>query len=112
MYHIFLNIFPYFQQGNHSHDLEHSLHQLLRRQHSKNINHEGPCLSSAPVGISKRRRLAGPRAADRRSLLEMATQKTLLEQIIQQAQHVVLRYDEYQLSIYNQNSLHVNISSQ
>ena len=31
-------------QGNHSHDLEHSLHQLLRRQHSKNINHEGPCL--------------------------------------------------------------------
>ena len=82
---------PHPSQGNHSHDLEHSLHQLLRRQHSRNINHEGPSLSSAPVGISKRRRLAGPRAADRRSLLEMATQRTLLEQIIQQAQHVVLR---------------------
>ena len=43
------------------------------------------------LGITKRRRLAGPRAADRQALLKMATQQTLLEQIIQQAQHVVLR---------------------
>eukprot|EP00094_Tigriopus_californicus_P001926 TCALIF_01855-PA protein Name:"Similar to MED17 Mediator of RNA polymerase II transcription subunit 17 (Drosophila melanogaster)" AED:0.03 eAED:0.03 QI:5/1/0/1/1/0.5/2/0/757 len=75
----------------HSHVLEHSLHQLLRLQHSRNINPDAPALSSAPIGISKRRRLAGPRAADRQSLIEMATQPTLLEQIIQQAQHVVLR---------------------
>ncbi len=78
-------------QRDHSHVLEHSLHQLLRLQHSRNINPDSPCLSSMPVGISKRRRLAGPRAADRHSLLEMATQQTLLEQIIKQAQHVVLR---------------------
>ena len=47
--------------------------------------------SSSPVGVSKRRRLAGPRAGDRASLLKMATEETFLEQIIQQAQHVVLR---------------------
>jgi mediator of RNA polymerase II transcription subunit 17 len=82
---------PPQSQRDHSHVLEHSLHQLLRLQHSRNINPDSPCLSSAPVGISKRRRLAGPRAADRRSLMDMATRQTLLEQIIQQAQHVVLR---------------------
>ena len=38
----------------HSHVLEHSLHQLLRLQHSRNINPDGACLSSAPVGKSQR----------------------------------------------------------
>ena len=76
---------------NHNYVLEHSLYQLLRQQHSQNINPERPVLSTAPIGISKRRRLAGPRAADRSSLLDMATTPTLLEQIIAQAQHVVLR---------------------
>jgi mediator of RNA polymerase II transcription subunit 17 len=77
--------------NEHSHVLEHSLHQLLRLQHSRNLNPDHQALSTAAVGIPKRRRLAGPRAADRQSLVEMATQKTLLEQIIQQAQHVVVR---------------------
>ena len=79
------------QQRDHSHVLEHSLHQLLRLAHQKNINPDHAGLSTAPVGIPKRRRLAGPNAASRRELLEMATQETLLEQIIRQAQHVVLR---------------------
>ena len=82
---------PAQSQRDHSHVLEHSLHQLLRLQHSRNINPDHTALSSAPVGIPKRRRLAGPRATDRQSLVEMATQPTLLEKIIQQAQHVVLR---------------------
>lgn len=81
----------YNQQRDHSHVLEHSLHQLLRLAHQKNINPDHAGLSTAPVGIPKRRRLAGPSAASRKELLEMATQETLLEQIIRQAQHVVLR---------------------
>ena len=81
----------YNQQRDHSHVLEHSLHQLLRLAHQKNINPDHAGLSTAPVGIPKRRRLAGPHAAARKELLEMATQETLLEQIIRQAQHVVLR---------------------
>ena len=82
---------PPQSQMDHSHVLEHSLHQLLRLQHSRNINPDSATLSSAPIGISKRRRLAGPQALDRGSLVELANQPTLLEQIIKQAQHVVLR---------------------
>ena len=81
----------YNQQRDHSHVLEHSLHQLLRLVHQKNINPDDAGLSTAPVGIPKRRRLAGPNAASKKDLLEMANQETLLEQIIRQAQHVVLR---------------------
>ena len=77
--------------NDHSHVLEHSLHQLLRKVHRNNINPDGPGLSSGPVGISRKRRLAGPESADRHSLLEMSKGETLLEQIVRQAQHVVLR---------------------
>ena len=76
---------------DHSHVLEHSLHQLLRKAHRRNLNPETGGLSSSPVGVSKRRRIAGPRAADRKTLLKMANEETFLEQIIAQAQHVVLR---------------------
>merc|ERR1719220_2032550 len=75
----------------HSHVLEHSLYQLLRLQHQKNIDPDQVGLSTAPVGISKRRRMAGPSAASRKDLLEMAGTDTLLEQIIRQAQHILLR---------------------
>ena len=51
--------------------LEHSLHQLLREMHYKNIHHPMPHPVTAMLGMSKRRRLAGPQAADRKSLLEM-----------------------------------------
>lgn len=76
---------------DHSHVLEHSLHQMLRKAHFRNLNPESGGLSSSPVGVSKRRRIAGPRAADRRNLLKMASEETFLQQIIAQAQHVVLR---------------------
>jgi len=78
-------------RNDHSHVLEHSLHQLLRKVHRSNINPDGAGLSSAPVGVPRKRRLAGPGAADRQSLLEMTQTETLLEQIVRQAQHVVLR---------------------
>ena len=76
---------------DHSHVLEHSLHQLLRKVHRCNINPDGPGLSSGPVGVPRKRRLAGPDGADRHSLLDMSKSETLLEQIVRQAQHVVLR---------------------
>jgi len=77
--------------NDHSHVLEHSLHQLLRKVHHSNINPDGPSLSSAPVGIPSARRAAGPSGADREQLTKMAAKETLLEQIVRQAQHVVLR---------------------
>jgi len=78
-------------RNDHSDVLEHSLFQLLRKVQAANINPDGPSLSSAPIGIPKKRREAGPEAADKHSLLEMSSSETLLEQIVRQAQHVVLR---------------------
>lgn len=82
---------PVPQNTDHDHVLEHSLHQLLREVHHKNTHHPYPHPSSAPLGPSKRRCLAGPTAADRHELLEMTKTQTLLEQIIQQAQHFFMR---------------------
>ncbi|KAG8297922.1 Mediator of RNA polymerase II transcription subunit 17 [Homalodisca vitripennis] len=82
---------PQNQSPDHDHVLEHSLHQLLREVHHKNTHHPFPHPSSAPIGPSKRRCLAGPNAADRHQLLEMSKSQTLLEEIIQQAQHFFMR---------------------
>ncbi|KAJ8672584.1 hypothetical protein QAD02_003843 [Eretmocerus hayati] len=82
---------PVPQNTDHDHVLEHSLHQLLREVHHKNTHHPFPHPSSAPLGPSKRRCLAGPTAADRHELIEMTKSQTLLEQIIQQAQHFLMR---------------------
>lgn len=71
--------------------MEHSLHQLLREVHYNNSNHPFPHPASGPLGPSKRRYVAGPTAADRYELLEMTKSQTLLEQIIQQAQHFFMR---------------------
>jgi len=82
---------PAPSRNDHSDVLEHSLFQLLRKVQANNINPDGPSLSSAPIGIPRKRRAAGPEAADRHALVEMAGTETLLEQIVRQAQHVVLR---------------------
>ncbi|XP_055595280.1 mediator of RNA polymerase II transcription subunit 17-like [Uranotaenia lowii] len=79
------------QIKDHDHILEHSLHQLLREFHHKNIHHPFPHPASAPLGPSKKRTLAGPSAFDRYELLEMTKSQTLLEQIIAQAQHIFIR---------------------
>ncbi|XP_050542328.1 mediator of RNA polymerase II transcription subunit 17 [Daktulosphaira vitifoliae] len=76
---------------DHDHVLEHSLHQLLREVHHKNTHQPFPHPSSGPLGPSKRRAVAGPNAADRFDLLEMSKSQTLLEQIIEQAQHFFMR---------------------
>ncbi|XP_011500223.1 PREDICTED: mediator of RNA polymerase II transcription subunit 17 [Ceratosolen solmsi marchali] len=82
---------PVPQNTDHDHVLEHSLHQLLREVHHKNTHHPYPHPSSGPLGPSKRRCIAGPTAVDRHELIEMTKSQTLLEQIIQQAQHFFMR---------------------
>lgn len=72
---------PQGQKLEHDHVLEHSLHQLLREVHHKNTHHPFPHPSSAPLGPSKRRCLAGPSAADKHQLLEM-TQRCLFQLLI------------------------------
>jgi len=76
---------------DHNYILEHSLHQLLRHVHVTNAGQPAPHPSSAPLGPTKRRRLAGPQAFDRHELLLMTKSESILEQIISQGQHVVLR---------------------
>lgn len=76
---------------DHNHVLEHSLHQLLRELHYKNIHYPPPHPVTAMIGVSKKRRMAGPLAMSRQDLLEMADNESLLEQVIKQTKHHVLR---------------------
>ncbi len=62
---------PAAQKPDHNHVLEHSLHQLLREVHFKNVYHPMPHPVTAILGMSKRRRLAGPHGYNRAELLEM-----------------------------------------
>ncbi|XP_049868018.1 mediator of RNA polymerase II transcription subunit 17 [Pectinophora gossypiella] len=78
-------------KSDHDHVLEHSLHQLLRALHHAHTHHPFPHPATGPLGPSKRRCLAGPMAADRYELLDMSKEQSLLEQIIQQAQHFFMR---------------------
>ncbi|CAD6234594.1 GSCOCG00002003001-RA-CDS [Cotesia congregata] len=77
--------------AEHDHVLEHSLHQLLREVHYKNSHHSFPHPSSGQFWPSKRRCIAGPTAADRYELVEMTKSQTILEQIIKQTQHYIMR---------------------
>lgn len=77
--------------NDHDHVLEHSLHQLLHQCFHKNTGHPFPHPASGPLGISKKRMIAGPMATDRYSLIEMNKSQTILEQIIAQAQHIFMR---------------------
>ncbi|XP_064113711.1 mediator of RNA polymerase II transcription subunit 17-like [Macrobrachium nipponense] len=75
----------------HEHDLEHSLHQLLHRVYHQSFQHPLPHPVYAPMGMSKRRRAAGPEGMERNQIIQMTKEKTLLEQIIRQVQHNFLR---------------------
>ena len=56
--------------ANHDHVLEHSLHQLLREVHYRNNYQPLPHPATAVLGVSKRRRLAGPLGYTREKLHE------------------------------------------
>ncbi|CAG0914479.1 unnamed protein product, partial [Notodromas monacha] len=76
---------------DHNHVLEHSLHQLLWDAHHKMRHQTMPHPSFGPIGIPVKRRDAGPTAASRASLKNLGRTESLLEQVIKQARHVVLR---------------------
>lgn len=57
----------------HEHDLEHSLHQLLHRVYHNSFQHPLPHPVYAPMGMSKRRRLAGPEGMDRNQVYTLYT---------------------------------------
>lgn len=82
---------PVTPKLDHNHVLEHSLHQLLREVHRTNLHIPLPHPATASIGISKKRRLAGPCAYEKQTLLSMTKKEGILEEIIKQSQHVVLR---------------------
>lgn len=61
---IFQSTTPSAHTNEHKPVLEHSLHQLLRELHYNAIHHPMPHPTTSILGISKRRRLAGPQASD------------------------------------------------
>ncbi|CAG2161689.1 unnamed protein product [Oppiella nova] len=71
--------------------LEHSLHQLLRELHHNTLHHPMPHPTTATLGVSRKRYLAGPEAYDRQTIAELNKSDTILEQIIAQTQHDLLR---------------------
>ncbi|XP_035232454.1 mediator of RNA polymerase II transcription subunit 17-like [Stegodyphus dumicola] len=82
---------PGAHSNEHKPVLEHSLHQLLRELHYNAIHHPMPHPVTSALGISKRRRLAGPQASDLETIRRSVDYESLLEQIIKQTRHVVLR---------------------
>nr|KAG5714580.1 hypothetical protein BaRGS_007026 [Batillaria attramentaria] len=79
------------QKLEHNHVLEHSLHQLLHEVHHSNVSLNPPHPVNATLGMTKRRRLAGPECLTRQELVEMTENESLLSQIIKQTKHGVLR---------------------
>ncbi|CAG0879187.1 unnamed protein product [Cyprideis torosa] len=70
---------------------EHSLHHMLYDSHYENLNLPAPHPTTAPIGLSKRRRLAGPEAHDVASLLQTTETETILERLLRMAKHWCLR---------------------
>jgi mediator of RNA polymerase II transcription subunit 17 len=82
---------PQLTPKNHNHVLEHSLHQLLRETHYKALHQPMPHPVTATLGINRKRYFAGPEAIDKQTLIESCKNETILEQIVAQSQHIVLR---------------------
>lgn len=71
--------------------LEHTLHQLLHEIHYRNLHHPLPHPTSATLAINSARYFAGPRAYDKKTLTQLSHNETILEQVIAQGQHSMLR---------------------
>ncbi|KAI1284855.1 Mediator of RNA polymerase II transcription subunit 17 [Halotydeus destructor] len=82
---------PSSRKEHHKPVLEHSLHQLLREFHYNALHQPMPHPTTATLGMNKKHYLAGPLALDKQTLIESCQSETMLEQIIAQSQHVVLR---------------------
>ncbi|UXI18361.1 catalase [Sarcoptes scabiei] len=71
--------------------LEHTLYQLLHEIHHKNTHYPLPRPTSSTLSINSVRYVAGPKALDKKTLSQINHNETILEQVIQQAQHSMLR---------------------
>lgn len=78
------------EHGNNA-VLEHSLHQLLHEVHHRNLHYPLPHPTSATLAVNKGKYFAGPRAFDKRTLASLTPNETILEQVLAQAQHSMLR---------------------
>ncbi|XP_071478491.1 mediator of RNA polymerase II transcription subunit 17-like [Diadema antillarum] len=77
---------------NHSHALEHSLHQLLRELHRSNLNGATPRpITMSHSAAAKRRRTLALQAAGHKEIAQTQQTECLLEKIMKQAKHIVLR---------------------
>ncbi|KAK2720313.1 mediator of RNA polymerase II transcription subunit 17-like [Artemia franciscana] len=85
------SMMPSIGRGEHDVILEHSMHQALLQAHQMNLGPPAPHPSSAPMGPRKKRRIAGPAGADYQSLLDIVKEETILEKIVKQGQHIVMR---------------------
>lgn len=83
---------PVISRKDHKPVLEHSLHQLLREVHYKSLHQPMPHPTTATLGLSRKHYLAGPMAYEKSILAETTHMETSLEQLIPQAQHVILRH--------------------
>ncbi|EEC10823.1 hypothetical protein IscW_ISCW007804 [Ixodes scapularis] len=63
------------------------------------------------MGLGKRRHLAGPHAYDRQRLRDTMHSETILEKIIAQTQHVVLRLRVISVRCGPQSGIEVSVSS-
>lgn len=80
-----------YEASNSNAVLEHTLHQLLYGIHYRNLHHPMPHPASGTLSINTARYFAGPKAYDRRTLTTLSHNDTILEQVIQQGQHSMLR---------------------
>ena len=70
------------QKPDHNHVLEHSLHQMLRELHHRNSNIHVPRPVTALLGMSKKRRMAGPHGLTRKELMELNKRLVICDYII------------------------------
>lgn len=80
-----------FDSVNNNGVLEHTLYQLLHEIHYKNLHFPLPRPTSATLAINSTKYIAGPNALDKKTLTQLSQNETILEQVIQQAQHSMLR---------------------
>ncbi|XP_027202411.2 mediator complex subunit 17 [Dermatophagoides pteronyssinus] len=80
-----------YDSVNNNTVLEHTLYQLLHEIHYKNMHFPLPRPTSVTLAINSAKYVAGPRAYDKKTLGQLAQNETILEQVIQQAQHSMLR---------------------
>lgn len=84
------NLTP-FEPSSNNPVLEHTMYQLLHRIHYRNMHHSLPHPTSSTLAINPVKYFAGPKAFTKKTLAKYSPNETILEQVIQQGQHFMLR---------------------